>query len=393
MRKLLMISFDAIGDDVYDRLVQRSPHFARLAEKSQVHRSVSSIFLTNTYPVHTCIATGRTPKHHGLVNNTHPFPSRHPKWCYDASRIKAKTLWQAAAEKGLSSAAVMWPVTAGAREITYNIPELLAQPGENQILLNLKYGSPLLQAHMLLKYGKLLGGKGINQPEIDFFSTACMTYILKKKAPVLAMMHLTAYDFICHKHGLNSPALEAAYEAIDKNLDALLDAANERYDILLFSDHSQLPAANPILPNLLLAERSYIRTDESGEYMPGECFFECCGGSAFLHPGELSLEQIAELKDAVQTLEGFGRILNTDEMDMCGRAQFPFGFAALPGWACEAYQSTEKANHGYPADYNNYKVFYLCYGDGFKPGLIHGGTLLELTTHAAATLDLDMNLD
>ena len=391
MRKLLLISFDAIGDDVFDRLLLNSPSFAQLVKQSRVHRGVSSVFLSNTYPVHTSIATGFAPKYHGLINNTHPFPSRYPRWCYEASRIKVKTLWQAAASKGLKTATVMWPVTAGAREISYNIPELLTQPGENQILLNLKYGSRLLQTHMLLKYGKLLTKKGIKQPEIDYFSTACMAYIIKKKAPALAMMHLTAYDFLCHEHGLDSPALETAYKAMDKNLSALLDAAQGRYDILLFSDHSQLPAAKPLLPNRLLEERGYIRVDKSGEYLTGECFFECSGGSAFLYPGSLSPGQVKELEEAVQALTGFGRMLYADEMEVSGRAQLPFGFAAQPGWACEAYPGVEQANHGYPVDYDRYKVFFLCCGEGFEPGLVLGGSLLEVTAYAAEVLGLDMS--
>ena len=391
MRKLLIISFDAMGDDVYAQLMCL-PHFARLAGQSRVHRGVSGLFLSNTYPVHTCIATGLMPKQHGLINNTHPFPARHPRWCYEASCIKGKTLWQAAAEKGLATATVMWPVTAGAREINYNIPELMAQPGENQVLLNLKYGSKLLQLHMILKYGKLLQGADAthSQPAIDNFSTACMAHLLRKKKPALALMHLTAYDFLCHEHGLGSPALEVAFEAMNRNLGALLDVADGHYDIILFSDHSQLPAQNPLLPNRLLEARGYISVDAGGEYLPGECFFECSGGSAFLHPGDLPDEKTEELKKAVQALEGFGRLLRADELDVCGRAGLPFGFAAQPGWTCEAYPKGDKANHGYPVDYDNYQVFYLCSGEGFAPGLVQGGSLLEITAHAAAVLGLDM---
>ena len=391
MKKLLIISLDSIGDDMYGRLVAHSPHFARLAEQGQVHRGVTSVFLTNTYPIHTSIATGLTSKHHGVLNNTQPFPVRHPRWCYEAKNIKAKTLWQAAAAKGLKTATVLWPVTGGDRSITYNIPELLKQPDENQILLNLKYGSKLFQLHMLLKYGKILGGEGIKQPEIDNFSVACMTYLLRKKAPDLAMVHLTCFDSLCHEHGLDSPMIETAYAAMEKNLGELLTAADWRYNLLLFSDHSQLPVTDSLLPNRLLKERGWIRVDESGEYIPGDCFFECCGGSAFLHPGGLTQNQVEALKGAVQAMDGFGRLLSADEMDVCGRGELPFGFAAEPGWDCAGYGGHERANHGYPVNYDNYKVFYLCHGEGFAPGLIRGGDLLDLTAHAASVLDLDMN--
>jgi len=390
MRKLLLISVDAIGDDAFDIFLSNSPNFARLVERSCVHRGVSSIFLSNTYPVHTSVATGFTPKYHGIINNTDPFPSKHPKWHYEAKKTNVTTLWQAAKEKKLRTAAVMWPVTGGSREIDYNIPELLTQPGENQILLNMKYGSKLLQLHLFLKYKKLLNKGTPKQPETDYFSTACMAYILRKKSPDLAMMHLTAYDSLCHENGLNSGKLEAAYEAMDANLGVLLEAAGDKYDIILFSDHSQLPAENSILPNKILEDSGYIETDENGEYLHGDCFFECCGGCAFLHEGDLKLSEIEKIKRSVQSLTGYERLLRADEMDICGRADLPFGFAAKPGWTCEAYRKNEKANHGYPVDYDNYKVFYLCCGKNFSPGILYGGSLLNITEKASEILNLNM---
>lgn len=390
MRKLLIISFDAVGDMEYPLLLRR-PAFARLVAGAQVHRAVPSLYPTNTYPVHCSIATGQMPVRHGLVGNTDPFPARHPRWWYQARRLKAKTLWQAAAQKGLCTAAVMWPVTAGAKEIRYNIPELMAQPGENQLRLNLKYGSKLLQAHMFLRYGKLL--KGIAQPDRDYFTAACMAHVLRHRAPELALMHLTAYDSLCHEHGRGSPKLEAAYEALDKNLALLLQAAAGRYDVLLFSDHAQLPVHAPLLPNSLLEARGLLNKDENGDYIPGDCFFECAGGSAFLHPGGLADAQVEELRQAVQAQAGFGRLLTPEEMRVCGRQGLPFGFAAHPGWACEAFESGEKANHGYPVDYADYRVFYLWHGAGNKPGEVQGGSLLDVTRLAAEALQLDMDID
>lgn len=389
MARLLIVSMDAVGDPYFDQLYAR-PHFARLAQRAAVHRGVSSVFLTNTYPVHTSVATGLVPARHGLINNTRPFPNRHPRWCYQERHIRAQTLWQAAAQKGLSVAAVMWPVTAGSKTIRYNIPELMAQPGENQVLLNLRHGTKLLQLGAFLRHRRLLNGT--RQPARDRFATACMADILRKNKPDLALMHLTAYDSLCHENGLDAPVLQTAFDALDENLGLLLDAAGDM-EVILFSDHGQLPAERPILPNELLVERGYLEKDDTGEYKENtgaHCFFECSGGSGFFHPGRLVAGEVEQVRGQVAELPGFGRFLAAEEMATCGRADLPFGFAAQPGYAVEAHYIGEKANHGYPADYDGYQVFWLHAGAGAVPGAQTGGSLLDIAPLAAGILGLDM---
>ena len=392
MARLLIVSFDAVGDDYFSQLAAR-PHFARLAKGAAVHRRASSVYLSNTYPVHTSVVTGALPAVHGLISNTTPFPCRHPQWCYWEKDIHKKTLWQAAAEKGLMCAAVMWPVTGGAKSIRYNIPELMAKPGENQVLLNLRLGTKLLQLGAFLRHRHLL--HGTLQPQLDSFTTACMADILRQKKPQLALVHLTAYDSLCHRHGVGSPLLQAAFDSLDKNLGTLL-AAFGAGDVVVFSDHAQLPAQTPILPNNLLVQLGHMLADADGTYLEntGEsCFFECCGGSGFFHPGTLSPQAALAIQQQTAALPGFNRFLAPDEMDTCGRRHLPFGFAAKPGYAVEAYETGEKGNHGYPLEYDHYKVFYLHAGPGTPPGETPGGSLLDIAPLAAALLGLDMDFD
>ncbi len=371
MSKLLLISFDAVGSKRLNELKNR-PTFKKVFEGASVVTDVQSLFLTNTYPIHASVATGVTPENHGLVSNTEPFPKRYPKWCYQAKGLKARTLWQAAHEKGLKTAAVMWPVTAGAREINYNIPEILKLPGESQIALNLRYGTPLLSIRLFFKYRHLM--RGIEQPYLDFFSTACMVDILNTRKPHLALMHLTAFDSLCHQYGTEAPELEKAMDALDNNLKALLEAAGDEYTVIIFSDHSQLDVSHVMLPNEGLGENGG--------------FVECCGGSAFFHPGSGDVEAVRE---KLAQEEGFNRFLTREEMAVCGRAELPFGMAAKPGFVYEAFHSGEKANHGYPADYEDYSVFYLAKGPKFKSGLrLTGGSLLDITPLARKILELNM---
>jgi predicted AlkP superfamily pyrophosphatase or phosphodiesterase len=73
MGRLIVISFDAVGSHLFDRLLAY-PRFAGLARESEVFRNVRSGFLSNTSPARTSAATGLPPGLHGLVSNTEPFP-------------------------------------------------------------------------------------------------------------------------------------------------------------------------------------------------------------------------------------------------------------------------------------------------------------------------------
>jgi hypothetical protein len=369
---LLIISFDAVGDKLYEKLLLR-PKFAAFAAQSTVSRAADSIFLSNTYPVHTSVVTGVPPCQHGIVSNTVPYPSAHPQWLYHSKLIKAKTLWQAAAEQGLRVATVLWPVTGGAKEIRYNVPELLIQPEQNQLIENFREGSKLLQLQLFLKYGKLQ--HGARQPDLDNFSAACMADILAHKKPGLALVHLTAFDTLCHHYG-EAAALETAFDSLDANLGMLLDAAGKDAEVILFSDHAQLDVHKTLLPNEAFAED-----------LKDGAFIECCGGSAFFHAAKTAPDTIAQIKNRVQASEGFSRFLTLEEMRVSGRSELPFGFCALPGYAYESADTGHKGQHGYPLDYENYKVFYMARGRNIPRGkTVKGGSLLDIAPLALRLL-------
>ena len=386
---MLIISLDAVGDKEFDILAEY-PAFSRLLNSSAVYRNVSSVFISNTYPIHASVATGTLPYIHGITANYEPFPSNIPIWYESEKDIRVKTLWQAAAEKGIDTATVLWPVTGNSKSIRYNIPEAHERPGENFFITNFKAGTKLLQIKMTLKYGKLLDG--INQPNLDNFSTSCMVDILKKYKPGLAMIHLLAYDSLCHKFGRNSDELEIAFTSLNNSISRLLDVIEDDRDIIVFSDHAQLNFHTPVYLNKMLVKMGLLNWD--GErYLPGDsgCFIESCGGSAFFHAGSLSEPSINEMKNKISQTEGFRRFLTDDEIHSGGQTS-AFGFCALEGYCYYSYPNEHKATHGYPLDMPNYKVFYMIRGKGITPGIYNSeGSILDVTALAEKRLNVVLN--
>jgi predicted AlkP superfamily pyrophosphatase or phosphodiesterase len=389
---MLIISFDAVGDTEFDRLLPY-PAFSAFTKQASVFRGVSSVFVSNTYPIHTSVATGATPDVHGIISNVEAFPSPSPIWYTNENNIRVKTLWQAAAEKGITIAAVLWPVTAHSKTIAYNVPEVMARPGKSQLMTSLAAGSKWLQLKLFLRHRRLLSG--VNQPQLDNFSTACMADILRKYKPGLALVHLTAYDTICHHYGRDSAELEEAFQSLDGHLATLLDAAGNDRDVIIFSDHAQLNVHTELRPNDDLARLGYLYR-EGDAYSPGEsgCYMECCGGAAFFHAGTLLADRIMEIHDSFAKSEGFRRFLTDGEIKASGYTSAAFGFCPLEGYSYAEGAYTHKANHGYPLDMPGYEVFYLVRGCGLNAGSVtQGGSLLDIAPLVTRRLGLDMALE
>jgi len=386
---MLIISLDAVGDDEFDRLMEY-PAFSAFSRQAAVYRDIPTVFVSNTYPIHASVVTGVVPSIHGLTSNTERFPKKHPVWNDRESLIDVKTLWQAAKERGIETAAVFWPVTAYSKTVRYNIPEVLSRPGKNQVVTSLKAGSTLLQLRLFLRYRKLLSG--ISQPARDNFATACMAEILRKYKPGLALMHLTAYDSICHGHGKGSEALLPAIESLVKNLAILLKAAGSDEDVVILTDHSQINVHTSLEPNnILVSEGLLVRN--SDKYIPCEsnCFIECCGGSAFFHAGMLPDNRIDGIRGVIERSDGFRRFLSDEELRGCGYGDIAFGFCAQPGYSYVAFKPGHKAEHGYPPDTPDYRVFYMAKGFGLPPGgTEQEGSLLDIAPLIAKRLGLEL---
>lgn len=358
-KKLLFISFDAVGSDELP-VLRELPNFKRIFSKGRIFPNLKTVFISNTYPVHASIATGVVPGEHGLISNVMLQPDNpKPWWNYDSRLLKAEPIWDKAAAKRLKTAAVMWPVTAYAKNIRWNIPEIMTREGESQVMANLRTGSKLIQLFTYLRHRKLL--RGIEQPERDRFAAACMQDIIKLHHPDLMLMHLTAYDSLCHEHGRGSEESLAALREMDGLLGGLAEAAGfyeGKCSVIVFSDHAQLNVHTAVDPNRTLEMFGYLDYHENGTVTNERVVFQNQDGSSFCFNRGLDEEQLAMVRDAMLADTAVERLLTDEEMRESGYAgQAAFGICAKEGYYFKACNN-EKATHGYPTDYPDYKVFF-----------------------------------
>ena len=385
-KKLLLVSFDAVGSDELVRL-QEMPNFKRIFAKGSVFPRLKTVFISNTYPVHASIATGVVPGVHGLISNVMVQPEKtRPWWNYDSRLLKAKPLWDLAAAKGLKTAAVMWPVTAYAKNIRWNVPEIMTREGESQVSANLRTGSKLIQLYSYLRHKNLL--RGIEQPERDRFAAASMGDIISLGHPDLMLMHLTAYDSMCHKYGKGTPETDDALREMDMMLGMLADRAGfseGKTTVIVFSDHSQLNVHTAVDPNRILDVLGYLRYKEDGTVTDARAFFQNCDGSSFCFNRELDEDQLELVKNAVLADTAVERLLSDEEMAESGYAgQAAFGVCAKRGFYFNAV-NLEKATHGYPTNYPDYDVFFAVSESWPEP---ESRSILDVTKAARKILEI-----
>ncbi|MBP5492145.1 MAG: alkaline phosphatase family protein [Clostridiales bacterium] len=392
---ILLISLDAVSDSNVDFLLSL-PNFRKLASLGVLHRDVDSLFVSNTYPIHTSISTGVLPEVHGVYDNTIQEPGSPIEIWRDHKRfIHATTLPEKAKAKDLRTCAMMYPMTSG-EKIMYHFPEIPGKISNTKKALRLlHYGSLPFMAHYYMKFGRDL--KSHNHRGMDDFITHTATDLLSKDKADLYMLHLLDVDSSKHKFGATSDEAFSALRRIDERLGAFYEAfqekekrsgnnsgAIENLDILIFSDHSCLDVKRAIRPNDLLSEHG-ISFETA--------YFHSTHGCCFLH---VKPNLTGEEKESLEAFEeiflnhpGIKRRLTDEEMKVSGAAAagFALGYAAEAG---TMFGKKRKGQHGYTLDNDDYKTFYLEIGPNLvaknedepkTPGSItSGGCILEVGT-------------
>jgi predicted AlkP superfamily pyrophosphatase or phosphodiesterase len=248
---VLMISVDGMKPEYVTQADQHGlkvPFLRSLMAQGTYAEGVTGVWPTITYPSHTTLLTGVAPAEHGIYNNLE-FDPRHTfgdAWFWYAHEIRVPTLWQAAHQAGLTTASVGWPVSVGATDVDFLIPEYWRNfrptadlnPSDRELIADLSRPEGLLRG-MQSSLGPYLMGNdtGIAADEIK---TRFALDILRNHQPRFMTIHLSSLDDAEHGHGPYSAEADADLEAIDGMLSRLVAAArsNDPTSVaVIVSDH------------------------------------------------------------------------------------------------------------------------------------------------------------
>lgn len=392
-KHLIVISFDCLSSLDFSYL-QELPHFQELLQDGAYCKNVETIYPSVTYPCHASIVTGNFPNRHGVINNTRIQPGRHsPDWYWQRHYIKGTTIYDEAKAAGMTTAALLWPVT-GKANIDYNMPEIFAnRPWHHQIAVSLRNGTPFYQLEMNQRFGHLR--KGLSQPELDDFVLESTIQTIKVKKPNLLLVHFTDLDTQRHYHGFSSKEARNALHRHDLRLGRIVKALQENglYEqstIIALGDHSALDEAKAVKLNVLFRKLGLIQLDNRGKVIDWKAYCKSCDGSAYIYVKDLQAkEAVKQLLDQLLAAmsNGIEGVLTGEEAGQKGADKScAFMIEALRGFYFNdeldgelIHDITKEdviskrytyACHGYSPEKENYTTMLIAKGKGIRPNQI-----------------------
>jgi predicted AlkP superfamily pyrophosphatase or phosphodiesterase len=381
-KHVILISLDGSRPVFYMDSTWHAPHLKKLKRKGvYVAKGIESVFPTRTFPAHTTIITGAYPATHGIYYNKIAAKSVGGVHYWYACEIKCPTLWDAVKKAGMTSGAVLWPVSIGA-PINYNVPERRPERWERENILTIKY--PYITPKNLfsdfekksgykltvrkLKYGKFAKDKAIAK---------ISNYIIKTYKPNLMAIHFIGIDHQEHLHGIDAPEVKRAVAITDSLIGTILKAVKDAgiwnsTAILIVGDHGQTNTKAIFAPNVYLAKHGLIT--QKG----WKAKFHEVTGSAFLYVKDKSSQAMVDsvvtiLKNTPEYKNGDFRILDREALDKMGACpNVPLALSMKPGITVrsgtkgktfkKAYGS--HGNHGYDPAYSSMHTVFIAYGAG-----------------------------
>ena len=386
---VILISIDGLKPEYVlgaDAHGLKIPNLRRLLREGAYASGIHGVVPTVTYPSHTTLLTGVTPAKHGIYANTtfDPFQKNHGGWYWYAEDIKVPTLWDAAADAGLRTANVHWPVSVSAH-ITWNLPQYwrAGTPDDRKLLRTLS--TPSLLDALEKDLGPYADGIdesiGGDENRAKFAAR-----LLEWKRPAFATIYLTALDTEQHASGPFSTQSIATLERIDAALGQILDAVRRTYVsnavVCVVSDHGFVNAENALNLGVAFRGAGLIDFDEKNQVKSWKAMIWGAGGSEAIILRDKNdsavRSQVAALltKLAGDRANGIAGIVVEDELR--ARGGFPdaaFVVTLRPGFVTGDGVSGElvtpsayKGMHGYWPDLPDMNASFFIVGRGIPAG-------------------------
>jgi predicted AlkP superfamily pyrophosphatase or phosphodiesterase len=382
---VILITIDGFPARALDDPRLPMPTLRELTKNGAVAKGMIPINPSVTWPNHTTLITGVDASvHHVMANGLMEFPAGGGGVQVDAGADKsilvhAPTLYDIAAEHGLTTGQVDWVAIAGAHNVLWQFDE---RPDVN---------SPI---------AKDLVTDGIaTTKEIERFSDSSPAWrdqiwtdaaidILKRHTPDLLLLHLLETDSLQHRYAPMTPAAYAAYAYADHCLSRIVAAVREanlqdRVTYLVVSDHGFSSYTHVIRPNALLRTKG-VPTRESPK--SSVVWVKAEGGHAdvFVSKEEGCDKVTAAVQELFRTTPGVEHVYTNEEAQALGlpalgsTSQAPdLWLTAVPGYAFEDGDDGEplqdvaaRGQHGYLNTNAEMQALFVASGVHVRPGSV-----------------------
>ncbi len=410
---VVIITLDGFGGWALDDPYLPVPTLRRLAERGVVAKGMRPVNPTVTWPNHTSIVTGVTPAKHGvlfngmLIRQPGVAPLIEP-WRDKKEMVRARTLYDAAHERGLTTAQVDWVAILNAPTITWEFAERPDPKGQI--------------ARELVKTGviseeDLAAFSSLNILYRDHVWTAAAAHILRQHRPNVLLFHLLNLDSTQHRYGPRTPAAMTAMAHNDSQVARILQTLEEtglmaRTTVFVLSDHGFKAVKRQIRPNAVFRNAGLL-TVQDGKVSKTEVYSVPEGGTAMVYVTvpDPSGERLKRARQALEGLEGIDQVIEPAEFARLGlpRPEDSDQMSALFLTAKDGYAFTADPNdpatvdapagslgaHGYISTEPDLRALFIASGRGIKRGMtLDAVDNLDVAPTAARLLGVDLkNVD
>lgn len=387
-KHVILITIDGFRPDFYLDPSWGAVNLRQLMSGGVYARGVNGVFPTVTFPSHTTIVTGVMPAKHGIYYNAPFEPTGSTgRWYWEFKAIQSPTLWDAVRKAGLTSGAVLWPVTAGA-PIDFNIPDIWeVGNADRRKAISLRATPEGLWEEMEQYATGRLEANDFNLDK-DYLSmddnvARMAAYIIRKHKPAFVAVHLPAVDHAEHAEGRDGDQVRRAVAGADRSIHTIIEALDkagirENTAIIVTGDHGFVNRHTSIHLNVLLTKAGLINDLKKDDW---KAQFHSSGGSAFLYLKDKrdskTLAQVKKiLNDLPASQKKLFRIIEGRQLEQSGAdPDVPLALAAEQGitfggsFSGDLLRSAKGGAHGYFPDFFEIRTGFVASGAGFEKGV------------------------
>lgn len=401
---VLLISIDGLRPADVIEAEKRGLQVAtlrRFIEEGAYATGVVGVLPSVTYPSHTTLITGAAPSQHGIVNNTtfDPLQINQGGWFWYAEDNKARTLWDAAHDAGLTTANVHWPVSVAAKNVTWNLPQIWRTGHEDDRKLVNALATPGLIEELEGEAGVPYADGKSEDVDADYLRSRIAEGLIIRHKPGFITVYFAGLDHIEHESGPGSPQAKHALERIDGFVNDLIVSEQQVHPdaiIALVSDHGFAPVDTVINLYRPFIDAGLVTLGADGKIASADATPWGSGGSFAIRlarPDDAALK--AKVKAVLDKLAAdpaakIDRVIDAPEIARRGGnpdASFyvnlkigavagPFVNGSLP----LAFPSPVKGMHGYFPTAPEMRSTFMIMG----PGIPEGRNLGEIDMRAIA---------
>lgn len=389
---VLLISIDGLRPgDVLEAEARglRVSNLRRFVNEGAYATGVIGVLPSVTYPSHTTLITGVSPAIHRIVNNTtfDPMQINQSGWFWYSEDIKARTLWDAARDAGLTTANVHWPVSVAAQNVTWNLPQIWRTGHEDDRKLVKALATPGLVTELETSTGAAYADGKAEDLLGDQIRTEFGVDLIVKHQPGFMTMYLASLDHTEHETGPGSAESHAALEQIDGFVGELVAAEMQVHPdavIALVSDHGFAPVDTVVNLYRPFIDAGLVTLGADGKIASAEATPWGSGGSFAIRlarPNDVALKNKVKAvldKLAADPAARFERVIEGAEIAKeggnpdasfyvnlkIGAVAGPFVNAALP----LSFPAPIKGMHGYFPSAPEMRSTFMIMGQGIPKG-------------------------